>query len=234
MEDREHLAAVMAEVAASLEAPIELDTALLQLTTATVETVPSAVAASISLTVDGEGIQTLAPTHDWVHSVDALQYQLRQGPGFEVTAHETPILEVDEMGLDPRWPDYGPKAADLGVGSQIAFGLHAGPGQHGALNIYARPHAFDHDSRYLGELFAIQVGLALDWTRHEETLHEALATRKVIGQALGMVMQQYQLDEDSAFRYLVRVSQNANIKLHHIAEDLVAQANQRHSRAGDG
>jgi hypothetical protein len=40
----------------------------------------------------------------------------------------------------------------------------------------------------LGELLAVEVGLALAWSQHDETLHRALSTRTIIGHAVGIVM----------------------------------------------
>jgi AmiR/NasT family two-component response regulator len=59
----------------------------------------------------------------------------------------------------------------------------------------------------------------------DEQLNEALATRNVIGQAIGMVMERYQMDEKRAFAFLVRVSSTSNIKLRLIAQELVDRAN---------
>lgn len=225
-----HLARTMAEVAGYLESPIDLDTALKHLTAATVDTLPTADAASVSVTRDDGSIDTLASTDEWVHAADALQYELQQGPAFDAATDDGATLLIDAMVDDLRWPDYCSRALTLGIGSQIAFRLHAPEGgQIGALNAYARAAgAFaDEESRYLGELLAAQVGLALGWSRQEETLREALATRGMIGQALGIVMERYGLGQHTAFGYLVRVYQDSNVKLRQVAEDIVTRADHR-------
>jgi AmiR/NasT family two-component response regulator len=43
-------------------------------------------------------------------------------------------------------------------------------------------------------------------------------------------MAQYELDQDRAFQYLARVSQNSNVKLRDVAEELVLLTNERNSR----
>jgi AmiR/NasT family two-component response regulator len=48
----------------------------------------------------------------------------------------------------------------------------------------------------------------------------------VIGQAIGIVMERYQLDEDKAFGFIIRLSQSENIKARVIAEQLVTEANE--------
>ena len=52
-------------------------------------------------------------------------------------------------------------------------------------------------------------------------LEEALETRTVIGQTLGMLMERYGIGKDEAFAFLARSSQHENRKLHDIAAQLV-------------
>ncbi|MBB5791074.1 ANTAR domain-containing protein [Jiangella mangrovi] len=53
------------------------------------------------------------------------------------------------------------------------------------------------------------------------SLHLAVASRDLIGQAKGILMERYGLDSDQAFALLVRTSQTTNTKLADIAEHLV-------------
>jgi hypothetical protein len=67
-----------------------------------------------------------------------------------------------------------------------------------------------------------------DETGHEVAgLREALLSRLVIGQAEGLLMGQYSLDPDAAFRLLVRLSQESGTKFHDVATRLVANASAR-------
>lgn len=54
----------------------------------------------------------------------------------------------------------------------------------------------------------------------DQLLH-ALASRVVIGQAQGLLMERMRLDSDQAFAYLKRASMNANRKLINIADEIV-------------
>jgi hypothetical protein len=53
---------------------------------------------------------------------------------------------------------------------------------------------------------------------------EALRSRAVIEQAKGIVMLRYDMDEDSAFRVLVRWSSVHNVKLRTVATTMVQMA----------
>ena len=60
--------------------------------------------------------------------------------------------------------------------------------------------------------------------REIETLTQSLASSRAIGQAIGLIMERYKLDGDHAFDFLVRLSQNHNVKLRVIAQGIVATA----------
>ena len=52
-------------------------------------------------------------------------------------------------------------------------------------------------------------------------MESALASRDIIGQAKGMLMERYHFDAIRAFDLLARLSQEANTKLADIARELV-------------
>ena len=54
-----------------------------------------------------------------------------------------------------------------------------------------------------------------------EQLTEAVEHRTVIGQALGILMERFDLGSDEAFDYLARCSQEQNRKLYDLAVELV-------------
>jgi GAF domain-containing protein len=217
------LLAVMDEVAASLRFPIDLEDTLLRITAGAAEAVPGIDHASISITGKDGRIETLAPTDTLAIRADELQYELGEGPCLDAV-FDASVVEVDELEGDLRWPTYGPRAAkELGVGSQLAFQFHAEPHVRGGFNLYSNePHQLTAETRQVAVLFANLAAVALGWSRQEETLTEALTTRNLIGQAVGIVMERYRLDPDRAFGFLVRTSQTGNIKLHDVAAGIVS------------
>jgi AmiR/NasT family two-component response regulator len=60
-----------------------------------------------------------------------------------------------------------------------------------------------------------------------ETIAAAVVTRQVIGQAVGIAMQSYGIDDECAFQFLVRPSQTSNVKLREVAAQ-IAGHNSRH------
>ena len=58
--------------------------------------------------------------------------------------------------------------------------------------------------------------------RNEESLTQAIDARKLIGQAQGILMERYDLDDRRAFDVLRRYSQDHNLKLNEVARLLVS------------
>ncbi len=220
--DSRTLVAAIDEVAASLAQPMDLDATLTRITHSAVEAIPGADYASISITAKDGAIRTLAPTDQRAIEGDELQYKLREGPCY-AAAKGVPVVQVDDLATDPRWPQFGPQVvAAVGARSQLAFQFNAEPDARGALNLYSnRLNGFDADSRQLAAMFARLVAIALGWAQHDDNLSQALLTRQRIGQAVGIVMERYELDSDRAFAFLVRVSQHGNIKLREVADGII-------------
>jgi hypothetical protein len=216
---------VMAQVAASLRCPVDAQDALEAITVGAVEALPGIEHASVSITRKDGRIETLAPTDVLAIRADELQYELGEGPCLDAVLDQ-PVIQVDDLRTDLRWPAYGPRAAQqLGIGSQLAFQFRAEPHARGGLNLYsAQPNSITIETRHLGVLFANLAALALGWTREAQTLTEAIGSRTVVGQAVGVLMERHQLDPDRAFGFLVRTSQTGNIKLRDVAAGIVADA----------
>lgn len=92
----------------------------------------------------------------------------------------------------------------------------------GALVAYSRRDGFADGALDAFRVFGAHAAAGLDQVREREGLAQALASRLVIGQAEGILMERYGLDEDRAFAVLKRYSQDANVKLREIAERVVA------------
>ena len=118
--------------------------------------------------------------------------------------------------------------APIGLRAQLALQLYNDEGAIGGLNLYStRSPTVEPDAVRVAELFASHAAIALGRARREEQLNDALVTRKVIGQAIGLTMEHYQITEDRAFLFLVRASQTSNVKLRDVAQNVVDMANDR-------
>jgi putative aminopeptidase FrvX len=110
----------------------------------------------------------------------------------------------------------------------MAVKLYLDQGTLGGLNFYSTvSEEVTPNAQTLGRLFATHAAIALGHARERDTLSSAMQSRQVIGQAVGIVMERYQIGEDRAFAFLVRASSHGNIKLRAIAQELVTEANDK-------
>ncbi|WP_329260410.1 GAF and ANTAR domain-containing protein [Streptomyces sp. NBC_01478] len=219
--DWQDFAQRMASMAVDLLGQESSDAALRRIVSSSVEIVEGCDSAGIVIR-DNDTMRTLASTDGLAAESDRLQEHLGEGPCFDITrakggAHVFRIADLTEH--QRRWPRYAPAAGELGVGSMMTFLLFADDEEFGALNMYARrPGAFTEVSETAGVLLASHAAVALSGARTYAQMHSALTTRHVIGEAMGIVMERYHLDEDGAFAVLRDLSQKRNVKLRAIAQ----------------
>jgi len=104
----------------------------------------------------------------------------------------------------------------------LCFQLFTDGDSLGSLNLYSEQvGAFDDDALAVGLTLAAQTAVALQTSRQIETQARGIATRTVIGQAQGILMERFDLTADTAFEVLRRISQDSNTKLLDVAADLV-------------
>lgn len=201
--------------------PADLDQTLARITAAAVEVVPDVRYASITVKHADGRLETAAPTDDVVCELDAAQYQLQEGPCYE-SAVETAHVTAPDLAVDERWPKYGPVAVRAGIRAQAGLRLFENDASNGALNLYSDRAGAFQDLSAVGQLFAHHSAVALAYAHEVGQLREAIRTRQLIGQAVGVVMERYQMDDARAFGFLTRLSQDSNTKLRVVAERFLA------------
>lgn len=185
------------------------------------ELVESCDLAGVSLVRGGE-IETPAASHETLRRIDDLQYELDEGPCRDALK-QGEVVVVSDLGTDPRWPRWGPRMVEeVGVHSSMSFRLFTEGDDLGALNMYSyQVDAFDHEDLLDGQVVAAHAAAALASTMEQDDLRRALDTRRVIGEATGILRERFDLSTDQAFGVLKRVSSQQNIKLYRVAQYLV-------------
>jgi GAF domain-containing protein len=226
-------ASALAEAARTIHREETLEETLAAIAETARISVPGIDHAGISIITPKGGIETKAATDAVVWEFDRLQYDLGEGPCL-TAMHGSPVVSVPHARHDQRWPAFMPRALERGLRSQLAVRLFLDEeGTMGALNLYSTSQdEIDADAEHVAELFASHAAIALHQAREVEHLNQALESRKVIGQALGIVMERYELDENRAFAFLLRASSTSNIKLREIAAQLVEETQLRHTARG--
>lgn len=177
--------------------------------------------AGITLVRNRRQFESVGPSAPSVAEADALQYRLREGPCVDASL-ESRLLMSPDLGVDPRWPRWGPAAVALGFRSVLSAELHAGGDRIGALNLYGSyARQFTDDDAETAMLFAQHAAAALAAVSLQEGLRNALDSRTVIGQAQGILMERFDVQPDQAFAILRRYSQDNNTRLIDVARDLV-------------
>jgi GAF domain-containing protein len=209
--------------------PADLDATLAQVTAAAVEVLTEVQLSSITIRHADGRLVTVAPTEELLLRLDGAQYDLQEGPCYEA-ATDTAYVVSSDLGTDERYPRYGRAAVAEGVRAQVGVRLFDGPRSHGALNLYSRQVGAFSDLNALTELFASQAGQAIAYAEEISNLQEAVRTRTLIGQAVGIVMERYGLNDERAFAFLQRMSSHQNVKLRIVARDIVDAARQGQAR----
>lgn len=174
----------------------------------------------------------------FAQAIACIQDEIGEGPSIDVLhtarAVVTPDLSADP-GTDPaaRWPSFTAAARAHAVAA-----IHAEPlistDQRllGVMTWYAKAPGTFHDPRLPGlteraRTVAHTLSLArrlLGLRVHPEDLHAALASRTLIAQATGLLMQRHSCTSDEAFAQLAEISRREQTKLHATAAVLLNRA----------
>jgi hypothetical protein len=202
---------------------------VLQRTTDLAKTVlPGDCEASVTLLVQKRP-STVVATGRLAVDLDEGQYERGHGPCLHA-ATTCEITDIPDTRSETRWPDYVRCAAERGNLSSLSVPLDIDdPQVSGALNIYARqPNAFDQVGRSAAMRFApFAAATARQLTLHRRALRRAadleaaLASRAVVEQAKGILMERHGVTAEGALRILAWASIRTHLKVRYLAEHLV-------------
>jgi GAF domain-containing protein len=166
-------------------------------------------------------VETSAATDPLVAELDKIQVECGEGPDIDLLADRYSVI-VSDTHAEQRWPTWAKRVAEAGVRSLLSVRLYTSSSTVGMLNLYDRePDKFDVSDQEVAHVLARHAAVALASARQTENLWQAIDARKRVGQAQGILMERFDLNEDQAFAVLMRYSQNNNIKLREVAERLV-------------
>ncbi|HEV7209775.1 MAG TPA: GAF and ANTAR domain-containing protein [Mycobacteriales bacterium] len=227
------LSEALASLAGLLTGVRTLEETLTQVAQFAVRAIPGAEGAGLTLLAAGRA-QTVVASHDFVRRIDEVQYGLDEGPCVSAVA-ERRTVSSGSLGGAAQWPRFGPRVGRLGVHSALSLPLLLPDRVVGAVNVYAHPkNVFGFDAVRLGELFAppaaVTVFNAQVLAQSQALvaqLHQALTSRAVIDQALGIVMSRTGASAEEALNRLRAISQSESIKLADVAAQILAEAVRR-------
>lgn len=167
-------------------------------------------------------LRSTAATSTEAEKFDTLQHQLGQGPCFEAIWADTTVHIID-MTREQRWPQLTAAVVDTtAIRSSLAIELYTDGQELGALNLHAETaDAFDHDTQVLAVNLATHAAIALSGAQRGTQFRSALASRDLIGQAKGIIMERCNVNAVRAFDMLRRLSQDTNTPLADVATQLI-------------
>lgn len=184
-------------------------------------TIQGAELAGISQAAPGMLFASLAASDQLAGTIDRLQCNAGEGPSIAAMADHQ-IIRIADLASDQRWPAFAIQAMRYGIRSLLAVRVTVGKRGWGVLSLYStNPAAFRPQDEVAGLLLATFAAVAVADAQQQEHLRAGLVSRDLIGQAKGVLMERYHIDERKAFALLVRLSQDNNRRLIDIADRVV-------------
>ncbi|WP_157630842.1 GAF and ANTAR domain-containing protein [Kribbella catacumbae] len=180
--------------------------------------------AGVILSTRDSRPEIAAVTDPLVAEAFELQLASDNGPLITSLRNRTTVL-IPDTTTEQRWPEWAGKVAALGVRSVLDVPLVIGSQRSqtvGVLGLYSlTAEAFDTDDEAIAHILARHASVALATARHEASMAQAVDARKLVGQAMGILMERFAIDGDRAFAILKRYSQDTNTKLRDVAQQLI-------------
>jgi hypothetical protein len=222
----EAIRSTMAELTGKFAAATPIEDTLARVTAAAVDLIRGVDCADVLLIQNGE-YRSTAETSDVAPAVDREQLRTGEGPCLDATGPAV-MTRSDDLRKDARWPEFARAAVAIGVLSVMSFQLYTHQANTGALNMFGfAAQGFDNESEAIAAMLATHAAVALIAENRQHQFESALASRDVIGQAKGIVMERFEIDAVRAFELLSRMSQNANTPVRVIAEEIIAYSDRR-------
>ncbi|MGW7680929.1 GAF and ANTAR domain-containing protein [Kribbella sp. NPDC054772] len=182
--------------------------------------------ASIVLTDGRQSLDLTALSDPKLAALHQDQVDLGEGP-LITAAREGEELVVPDVLIETRWShDWTNKALSAGIRSVVHVPLMAGNSPSAVLSLFSdKPNGFDVDDVAIAHVLASHAAAAIAAAWDESDSVMAVDARELIGQAIGILMERYHLDDGRAFEVLRRYSQDSDRTLRDVAHELTDSHN---------
>jgi GAF domain-containing protein len=227
------VAQALAKTSALLLADDELDRFLDDLCQLTAGAMPGIASCGVTLALDGRP-RTIAWTDERTKRIDDVQYLASDGPCVEALSTGE-VVTMNNLTEETRWAAFRGGVDEQDLRCSMSLPLVRGDEHIGVLNCYGdAPYDYDSADHAIGALFATQVANAVTASMRytsqvqlSEQLQQALASRAVIDQAIGILIAQNGCSPEEGFDMLRKASQRSNTKLRDVAANIVEGASNR-------
>lgn len=226
MDDHNHAdtpARIMARLTETLIKSTEIGATLHSVAAAAVDLIAGVECADVLLISGPDDFQSVAATSPLAVDVVNFQRRLGEGPCVDAASGDA-VVKCNYLHQDGRWPAFAASAVAAGVSSVMSFQLYTHKARIGVLNLFGcRPGVFDTDAEAVGVMLATYAAIALLAHDKQRQFRSALASRDMIGQAKGMIMERFGIDAARAFGLLKKLSQDSNTRIADVAAQIVAR-----------
>lgn len=147
-----------------------------------------------------------------------LENALGNGPNWDVSRQSLPLIV--ELPAETRWPQIAEQTVAVGIKSLSCHPLVVGKERWGSLLLLSRtPNAMTHSAVWTA-MFAAQAAIAVNTCERFANMQERLLARAAIERAKGILMARESVSAELAFDILRRQSQDQNIKLRIVSENV--------------
>jgi hypothetical protein len=187
--------------------------------------------ATITLMIDAGQQGVAAASDPAIRRVDAVQFDVAEGPSRDAFSAGRPVLAYDLSRTDGRWPGFVGEAVSRGIAAVYAFPLQIGAVRLGALACYSsRPRALAREELSVCATYAsVATDFLIDRTSGTDTTLEAhgfladdVQIRTAVYQAQGIVMVDLRVSLAEALARLRATAFGEGISLNALAADVVA------------
>ena len=226
MGDREYaevLRRAMAALTTQFAHPTGIDATLQGVTAGAVDLIDDVESADVLLVTGPDLFRSVAATSELAVEIEDYQKRFREGPCLDAAIGKTVVI-CNDLREDARWPSFAEASVAAGVHSLMSFQLYTDNARMGALNLFGlKPDVFTVENEAVGAMLATHAAVALIANDERLQFQSALASRDIIGQAKGMIMERFDVGAVRAFELLRSLSQNTNTRLAEVAAELVSR-----------
>ena len=169
---------------------------------------------------------TAASTDSIARRIDQIELEVGEGPCLDAIVDESYQHDADLTTAVTPWPRFTERiVAETPVRSAIGYRLLLDGDKVGALNLFSdTPGGLSERSADTGAVIASFASVALMAIRAREeaaSLRQGLQSNREICKAVGLLMAAHHISGEAAFELLRTTSQDLNMKLAHVASQVV-------------
>lgn len=226
-EDTSQVFAALAQIVYASDSYQDVYEALCQ---TAVRVVPGCDHASIMLSRDGR-FSTAAATDEVARKIDEMERELGDGPCVDAITDEAGQVEAD-LTVSTVWPGLASWVVEnTDVRGMAGYRLLVDGSKVGALNLFSdSPGGLTGASADRAAVLASFASVALMAAVHKEqadSLRRGMESNREIGKAVGLMMAFHQVSDDQAFEILRKTSQEMNMRVTAVAQEILEHHNRR-------